>query len=117
MWVVEDVPEPIYGLPISPRLIGNRLLDRSQRKRENGIAAALQRRSNRLGTDEFPESHNRRGISELTRRGQILPQQILRHLDGIDDYAIGTHEAKRARNSDILARTQFSRRHARLQYS
>ena len=104
MWVVEDVPEPIYGLPISPRLIGNHLLDRSQRKRENGIAAALQRRSNRLGTDEFAESHNRRGISEVTRRGQILPQQILRHLDGIDDYAIGTHEAKRARNSDILAR-------------
>jgi hypothetical protein len=28
--------------------------------------------------------------------GQILPQQILRHLYGIDDYAIGTHEAKRA---------------------
>jgi hypothetical protein len=35
--------------------------------------------------------------------GQILPQQILRHLYGIDDYAIGTHEAKRAPNSDIAA--------------
>ena len=35
---------------------------------------------------------------------QVLPQQILRHLYGIDDYAIGTHEAKRAPNSDILGR-------------
>jgi len=94
MRVVEDGPEPIYGLPISPRLIGNHLLDRSQRKRENCVAAALQRRSNRLGTDEFAESHNRRGISEVTSRGQILPQQILRDLDGIYDYAIGTHETK-----------------------
>jgi hypothetical protein len=34
--------------------------------------------------------------------GAILPQQILRHLYGIDDYAIGTHGAKRAPNSDIL---------------
>jgi hypothetical protein len=25
------------------------------------------------------------------RRGQILPQQILRYLDGIDNYAIGAH--------------------------
>jgi hypothetical protein len=33
-----------------------------------------------------------------------LPQQILRHLYGIDDYAIGTHEANRAPNSDILGR-------------
>jgi hypothetical protein len=39
MRVVEDVPKPIYGLPISPRLIGNHLLDRSQRKRENCVAA------------------------------------------------------------------------------
>jgi len=41
MRVVEDIPEPIYGLPISPRLIGNHLLDRSQRKRENCVAAAF----------------------------------------------------------------------------
>ena len=32
---------------------------------------------------------------------QVLPQQILRHLYGIDDYAIGTHEAKRAPNSGL----------------
>jgi hypothetical protein len=56
MRVVEDIPEPIYGLPVSPRLIGNHLLDRSQRKRENCVAAALQRRSKRLETDEFAES-------------------------------------------------------------
>jgi hypothetical protein len=48
--------------------------------------------------------------------GQILPQQILRHLYGIDDYAIGTHEAKRAPNSDTLGRaTPLSCRPARLQ--
>ena len=104
MRVVEDIPEPIYGFAMRPRLIAEYALDLSQRKRENCVAAVLQRRSNRLGTDKFAESHNRRGISEVTRRGQILPQQILRHLDGIGDYAIGTHEAKRARNSDILAR-------------
>src|ERR1700730_7640178 len=71
MRVVEDIPEPIYGLPISPRLIGNHLLDRSQRKRENCVAAVLQRRSNRLGTDEFAETHNRRGISELRVGGKF----------------------------------------------
>jgi hypothetical protein len=27
------------------------------------------------------------------RRGQVLQQQILRHLDGIDDYAVRTHES------------------------
>jgi len=52
----------------------------------------------------------------VTRWGQILPQQILRHRYGIDDYAIGTHKAKRTPNSDILGRaTQLSRRPARLQ--
>jgi hypothetical protein len=40
----------------------------------------------------------------VTRWEQILPQQILRHLYGIDDYAIGTHEAERAPNPDILGR-------------
>ena len=44
MWVVEDVPELIYDLAISPRLIGNHALNRSQRKREKCVAAALQRR-------------------------------------------------------------------------
>src|SRR6516162_9292984 len=80
MWVVEDVPEPIYCLAISPRLIGNHALNRSQRKREKCVAAALQRRSYRLGTDEFAESHHRRGVSKVVRWGQVLQQQILRHL-------------------------------------
>jgi len=31
MWVVEDVPEPIYRLAISLRLIGNHALNSSQR--------------------------------------------------------------------------------------
>jgi hypothetical protein len=50
MWVVEDVPELIYGLAISPRLVGDRALNRSQRKHEKCVAAAVQRRSYRLGT-------------------------------------------------------------------
>jgi hypothetical protein len=53
----------------------------------------------RWGTDEFAQSQNRRGFREVTHRRQILPQQILRHLYGIDDYAIGTHEAKQARRT------------------
>ena len=69
MRVVEDIPEPIYGFAMRPRLIAEYALDLSQRKRENCVAAVLQRRSNRLGTDKFAESHNRRGISEVTRRG------------------------------------------------
>ena len=67
MWVVKDVPEPIYGLAVSPRLIGNQLCDRSQRKRENCIAAALQCQSYRLRTDEFAKSHHCRGVSKVTR--------------------------------------------------
>jgi hypothetical protein len=54
--VVEDVPEPIYGLAISSRLIANHALDLSQRKREKRVAATLQCRSYRLGTDEFAET-------------------------------------------------------------
>ena len=69
MWVVEDVPELIYGLAISPRLVGDRALNRSQRKHEKCVAAAVQRRSYRLGTDEFAESHHRRGVSKVVRRG------------------------------------------------
>src|SRR5262249_51829948 len=92
MWVVEDVPELIYCLAISPRLIGNHALNRSQRKREKCVAAALQRRSYRLGTDEFAESHHRRGVSRVVPRRYVLQQQILRHLDGIDDNAVRTHE-------------------------
>src|SRR5262245_66321285 len=69
MRVVEDVPELIYCLAISPRLIGNHALNRSQCKRKKRVAAALQRRSYRLGTDEFEESNHRRGVSKVVRRG------------------------------------------------
>ena len=48
------------------------------------------------------ESHNRRGISKVMRRGQILPQQILRYLDGIDNYAIGTHRENARRTLIFL---------------
>ena len=94
MWVIKDIPEAIYGLAISPRLIANHAFDRSQREREKRVATALQRRSYRLGTNEFAESHHRRSISEVMRRGQVLPEQVLRHLDGIDNYTIGTHWKK-----------------------
>ena len=43
MRVVEDIPEPIYGFAMRPRLIAEYALDLSQRKRENCVAAALQR--------------------------------------------------------------------------
>src|SRR5262245_34190122 len=99
MWVFEDVPELIYCLAISPRLIGNHALNRSQRKREKCVAAAVQRRSYRLGTDEFAESHHRRGVSKVVRRSDVVPEQILRYLDGIDDYAVRTHE----RHTRVLA--------------
>src|SRR5262249_29316680 len=92
MWVVEDAPELIYCLAISPRLIGNHALDLPQRKREKCVAAAVQSRSYRLGTDEFAESHHRRGVGKVVRRGEFLPQKILPHLDGIDDCAVRTHE-------------------------
>ena len=80
MWVIKDVPEAIYGLAISSRLIANHAFDRSQRDREKRVATALQRRSYRLGTNEFAESHHRCSISEVMRRGQVLPEQVLRHL-------------------------------------
>jgi len=69
MWVVEDVRELIYCLAISPRLIGNHAHNRSQCKSEKSVAAAVQRRSYRLGTDKFAESHHRRGVSKVVRRG------------------------------------------------
>jgi hypothetical protein len=69
MWVIKDVPKVIYGLAISSRLIADHAFDRSQREREKRVATALQRRSYRLGTNEFAESHHRcsikREIDEL----------------------------------------------------
>jgi hypothetical protein len=59
MWVVEDVPELIYGFAISPRLVGNHALNRSQRKREKCVAAAVQRRSYRLKNALIPSEPSR----------------------------------------------------------
>ena len=64
--IVEHVPEPIYHVPISPRLIGNHLLDRSQGKREKCVATAFQRRPYGLRTDEFAEPHHQRGVTQGT---------------------------------------------------
>ena len=66
--LVEHFPEPIYHLPISPRLIGNDPLDGSQSKREKCVATALQRRPYGLRTDELAESHHRRSITKVLRR-------------------------------------------------
>jgi hypothetical protein len=41
--IVEYVPQPIYGFAMRSRLIAECALDLSQRKRENCVAAALQR--------------------------------------------------------------------------
>jgi len=41
--VVKHLPELVYGLPISPRMVGNHALDPSQCKRAKRVAAALQR--------------------------------------------------------------------------
>src|SRR5262249_61837882 len=71
MWVIKDVPKAIYGLAISSRLIANHAFDRAQREREKCVATALQRRSYRLGTNEFAESHHRCSISEVMRRGKF----------------------------------------------
>jgi hypothetical protein len=67
--VVEDVPEPIYCLAMSQRLIGKHTLDRSQRKRQKHVAAALQRRSYGRGTDEFAKTQHRCGITKVMGRG------------------------------------------------
>jgi len=67
--IVKNLPEPIYGLPISLRMIGCHPLDRSQCKHEKCVAAALQGGPDRLRTDELAESHHGRGISKIMRRG------------------------------------------------
>ena len=69
--VVKHLPEPIYGLPISLRMVGSHPLDCSQCKREECVAAALQDRSYRLRTDEFAESQYSRGIGKIMRRGRF----------------------------------------------
>src|SRR5215831_5430087 len=99
--VIKHLPEPIDGLPISLRMVGSHPLDRSQCKREKCVAAALQGRSYRLRTDEFAESQHSRGIGKLMRRGQILVEEVLRHLNGVDNYALGAHRDK---NSTRLLR-------------
>ena len=67
--LVKHFPEPSYHRPISRRLIGNNPLDRSQGKREKCVATALQRRPYGLRTDEFAESHHRRGVAKVLRCG------------------------------------------------
>src|SRR5262249_34854257 len=67
--VVKKLPQPIYGLPVSLRIIGCPPLDRSQCKNKKSVAAPLQGGPDRLRTDELAESHHGRGISKIMRRG------------------------------------------------
>jgi len=83
MRVVEDIPEPIYGFAMRPRLIAEYALDLSQRKRENCVAAALQRLMSRsaisglvcttflmfLGFSAVPQESERKGAD--TESGQL----------------------------------------------
>jgi hypothetical protein len=105
MRVIKYVPEPTDDLAIGPRLIRKDTIHRSQRECEKRVAAALQRRLYGGRTHEIAASHNRRGIRQAAGGRQILPQQMLRHLDGIDNYAIRTHErethAKLWRSTDL----------------
>jgi hypothetical protein len=82
MRVVEDVPELIYCLAISPRLFGNHALDLPQRKREKCFAAAVPRRSYRLGTGavshSFPYETRIHGLSWHERDQQPLANQRAR---------------------------------------
>jgi hypothetical protein len=64
--LVEDVPEQIYCFAMRPRSIGKHALDRSKRERENSVAAALQRRTDGMGADEFAQSQNRYSICRFS---------------------------------------------------
>ena len=65
--VIENVPEPSYGLPITPRLIRNQMLDGPQRECEKRVAAALQCRLYGGGMDELTYSRNHRGVRKVVR--------------------------------------------------
>src|SRR5262249_43712208 len=78
--VVKHLPEPIYGLPISLRMVGSHPLDCSQCKREECVAAALQGRSYRLRVDEFAESQHSRGIGKIMRRGRFWLRRFCANL-------------------------------------
>src|SRR6266404_1114885 len=90
MRVIKYVPQQTDDLTIGPRSIRKHTLQRSQRECGKRVAAALQRRLYGGRAHEIAESHNRRGIRQLVGGRQILPQQTLRHLDSIDNYAIRT---------------------------
>jgi hypothetical protein len=65
--------------------------------------------------DELAEAKNYRGICKTVRRRQILPQQILGHLDATGNYAIRTHRENARRtlifsfgNSLVVATLDFN---------
>jgi hypothetical protein len=74
--IVKHLPEPIYDLPISRRLIRDHSLDRSQCKRDKRVAAALQCRSYRLRSDQLAEPHHGRGVSKGLRRGLVFDHNM-----------------------------------------
>src|SRR5262249_9234958 len=73
----KHLPEPVYGLPISLRMVGSHPLDCSQCKRGECVAAALQDRSYRLRTDGFAETQNRRGIRSATLMASTIMRSEL----------------------------------------
>ena len=52
-----------------------------------------------MGIDEFAQSQNRRSIRKAVRRKQILPQQIVRHLDGFNRNRCGRALGRRGDNA------------------
>jgi hypothetical protein len=51
--------------------------------------------------DEFAQSHNRCGIRKVTHWRQILPQQMVRHLDGFINEPIRSHAEERQRGNQL----------------
>jgi hypothetical protein len=96
---LQNVPEPIDGLPIGLRLICNHLPDCPQSERESGIAAALECRLDRWGMDELAYSPNRYAGNEMMSGWYVFPQNILRRPDGSFNYAIRVHDRSNARGT------------------
>src|SRR5262249_3665944 len=65
----KKLPQPVYCLPVSLRMIGCHPPDPSPRKHEKWFAAPLPGGPYRLRTDELAESHHSRGVSKIMRRG------------------------------------------------
>jgi hypothetical protein len=68
MWVVKDVPEAIYGLPISSRLIANHAL-----RTAGCLSISVEPRATRLEITPLPVTRN----PETSRIGRPQPNEVL----------------------------------------